>query len=54
MECAEIAEDDGRRCKAEGNVISQRVEFLADRRRNPKQTGTHAIEEIKYGTDDDK
>ena len=54
MEGAEIAEDDGRRRKTEGDVISQRVEFLTDGRTDTQQTGTHAVEEIEDGADDDE
>ena len=54
MESAEVAEDDGRRCKTKGDIICQRVELLTNRGGNMEQTGHHAVEEIKHSTYDNK
>lgn len=54
VEGAEIAEHDGRGCKTEGDIVSQRVEFLTNVRGYVKQTGTHAVEEVEDGSDDNE
>ena len=47
MEGGEVAEDDGRGCEAEGDIIGQRVKLLTDGRGYMEQTGHHTVEEVK-------
>ena len=53
MERAEIAEHDSRGGKAEGDVVGQGVELLANRRTHLEGASGEAVEEIKHGTHDD-
>ena len=50
----EEVEQDGGGGEAEGDVVGQRIEFLADGRGDVQQAGRHPVEEVEHGADDDK
>ena len=54
MEGTEVTEDDGGGGEAEGDIVGQRVELLANGGGDMEQTGHHTVEEVEDSPNDDK